>query len=95
MLTILTFLCLLSPVKAQYTTKFVSNPLILPDCNVNFYQGIDIINKALNNNLEQGTHKVLVDESFKEFYLNKGETDSTIHLLNKSPPPINIAESVF
>ncbi len=41
---------------------------------------IDIIEKALNNNLEQGTHQILVDEAFRDIYINKQETDSTVTL---------------
>ncbi|MBC8443977.1 hypothetical protein H8D83_00150 [Candidatus Woesearchaeota archaeon] len=41
---------------------------------------IDVIEKALSNNLEQGTYQILVDESFKDIYVKKEETDSTVTL---------------
>ncbi|MBW2985431.1 hypothetical protein KY313_02135 [Candidatus Woesearchaeota archaeon] len=41
---------------------------------------IDIIHDALENRLEKGTHRALIDESFKEFYIDKTETDSTVTL---------------
>ena len=53
---------------------------------------MDIIHDALENKLEQGNHIVLVDESFKEFYIEKKETDSIVTIkapIDYSTLPIN------
>ena len=53
---------------------------------------MDIIHDALENKLEQGEHLALVDESFKEFYIEKKETDSIVTIkapIDYSTLPIN------
>ena len=53
---------------------------------------MDIIHNALENKLEQGKHIALVDESFKEFYIEKKETDSIVTIkapIDYSTLPIN------
>ena len=53
---------------------------------------MDIIHDALENKLEQGEHLALVDESFKEFYIEKKETNSTVTIkapIDYTTLPIN------
>ena len=59
---------------------------------------MDIIHDALENKLEQGNHRALVDESFKRIYLEKKETDSTVTIrapINYPELPINEATVNF